>query len=108
MSDMILIYVVCEDSKEAKEIGKKLLKKRLAACANIIDGMESLYFWPPDSDDIQEADETILLLKTTKDNFSEINDEIHKIHSYELPCIFSIKVDEVDSKYQKWLKDQIK
>jgi len=108
MSEMILIYVVCEDSKEAKEIGKKLLRKRLAACVNILDGMESLYFWPPDSEDILEADETILLIKTIKDNFSEISEEIHKMHSYEVPSIFSIKVDEVDSKYQKWVKDQIK
>ena len=105
---MILIYVVCKDIIEAKDIGKKLLKKRLIACVNILDGMKSMYFWPPGSDAIQEADETILLIKTIKDNFAEINEEIKKVHTYEVPCIFSIKVDDVDSKYQKWLKEQIK
>jgi len=108
MNDMILMYVVCEDKQEAKEIGRKLLKKRLSACINIIDGMESLYFWPPESDEIQEADETILLIKTVEENFSEISDEIHKMHSYDIPCIFSIKLDDVDSKYYQWLKKQIK
>ena len=60
---MILIYVVCKDIIEAKDIGKKLLKKRLLACVNILEGMKSMYFWPPGSEDIQEADETILLIK---------------------------------------------
>ncbi|KKM14798.1 MAG: Divalent-cation tolerance protein CutA [Candidatus Anoxychlamydiales bacterium] len=105
---MILIYVVCKDAIEAKNIGKKILKKKLIACVNILDGMKSMYFWPPGGDKIEESSETILLVKTIKEKFSEINEEIHKMHSYELPCIFSIKVDEVDSKYQKWLSDQIK
>lgn len=105
---MILIYVVCKDEIEAKNIGKKLLKKRLVACVNILDKMRSMYFWPPDSDKIEESSETILLIKTIKEKYSKISEEIHKMHSYDVPCIFSLKVDEVDSKYQKWLKDQIK
>ncbi|NGX33975.1 MAG: Divalent-cation tolerance protein CutA [Candidatus Anoxychlamydiales bacterium] len=108
MSGMILVYVVCEDEKEAKEIGKKILLKKLAACVNIIGGMQSMYFWPPESDKIEESSETILLIKTIKEKYPQINDEIKKMHSYEVPCIFSIKVDEVDSKYLKWLKDQVK
>ncbi|NGX33585.1 MAG: Divalent-cation tolerance protein CutA [Candidatus Anoxychlamydiales bacterium] len=105
---MILIYVVCKDIIEAKNIGKKLLEKRLIACVNILDGMKSFCFWPQNSDTIEESSETILLVKTIKEKFSEINEEIKKVHSYEVPCIFSIKVDDVDSKYQKWLNDQIK
>ncbi|NGX51831.1 MAG: Divalent-cation tolerance protein CutA [Candidatus Anoxychlamydiales bacterium] len=108
MSEMILIYVVCKDAIEAKNIGKKLLEKRLIACVNILDEMKSLYFWPLNSDKIVEGSETVLLVKTIKEKFSEINEEIKTVHSYEVPCIFSIKVDEVDNKYQKWLKDQIK
>lgn len=108
MSDMIIIYIVCKDEIEAQNIGKKLLKKRLSACVNILDGMKSLYFWPPNSDKIEEGSETILLIKTIKEKYSKISEEIKKIHSYDVPCIFSIKVDEVDSIYQKWLDDQIK
>jgi len=108
MSDMSLIYVVCEDDKEAKNIAKRLLKKRLCACVNIIDKMQSMYFWPPESDEIQEADETILLIKTLKENFADINQEILQMHSYDVPCIFSIDIDEVDSNFLSWLNSQIK
>lgn len=107
MDTMTLIYVLCQDDKEARNIGVKLLKKKLCACVNIIDGVNSIYFWPPKSDKLQEADETILLIKTVKENFAQINKEILELHSYELPCIFSIDVDEVDSKYYNWLKKQI-
>lgn len=108
MSDMTLIYVVCEDKKEAKNIAKKLLNKKLIACANIIDKMQSIYVWPPDSSEIQEAKETILLLKTLKENFSEINQEILEMHSYEIPCIFSIDIDEVDNNFLSWVNSQVK
>lgn len=107
MDTMSLIYVICQDADEAKNIGLKLLKKRLCACVNIIDGINSLYFWPPKSDKIQEAEETILLIKTVKENFAQINKEILELHSYEIPCIFSVDVDEVDSKYFNWLSKQV-
>lgn len=107
MDTMSLIYVVCQDEKEARNIGMKLLKKKLCACVNIIDGITSLSFWPPKSDKIQEAEETILLIKTVKENFSQINKEILELHSYEIPCIFSVDVDDVDSKYYNWLSKQI-
>lgn len=108
MSDMSLIYVVCEDERQAKNIAKELLKKKLCACVNIIDKMQSMYFWPPDSDNIQEAKETILLIKTLKQNFTEINQEILEIHTYDVPCIFSIDIDEVDSNFLNWATSQIK
>ena len=96
MSEMSSIYVVCENIDQAKNIAKNLLQKKLCACVNIIDKMQSMYFWPPDSDDIQEADETILLIKTLKENFDDINEEILQMHSYDVPCVFSIDIDEVE------------
>ncbi len=105
---MILVYIVCSNENEAKNIAEKLLKKRLCACVNILDKMKSMYFWPAKSGKIEKSTETILLVKTIKEKYFQINKEILKIHSYDIPCIFSIKIDEVDSKYYRWLKDQIK
>jgi len=66
-----------------------------------------MYFWPPKSNKIQEVEETILLIKTIKDYFSQINKEILKMHTYEVSCVFSVDVAEVDSKYFNWLNKQI-
>jgi len=107
MSKMILIYVVCKDETEAKNIAKNLLSKKLAACVNTINGMQSLYIWPPNSGKIEESNETILLIKTLKDKYSSINQEVLNLHSYDVPCIFSIGIDEVDQKYSRWLEKEI-
>jgi len=108
MSDMILVYIVCTDDFEAKKIAKMLLQKKLIACANILDKIESLYFWPEGSNDIEEGKESLLLVKTLKDRYDQINTEIKKIHSYKIPAIFSINIDKVDLKYFQWLKNQLK
>ena len=108
MSDMILVYVVCTNDLEAKKIAKTLLKKKLIACANILDKIHSLYFWPEGSNDIEEGKETLLLVKSLKDKFNQINTEIKNIHSYKIPAIFSINIDKVDLKYFEWLKNQLK
>lgn len=108
MDTMSLIYVICQDEEEARNIGIKLLKKKLCACVNIIDGIKALYFWPPKSAKLHEAQETVLLIKTLKENFAEINKEILEAHSYEIPCIICIDADDVDDKYLNWLCKQIK
>lgn len=105
---MILIYVTCKDIKEAEKIGKCLMKKRLCACVNIFSNMKSLVFWPPKTGKIEESTEAVLLIKTEEEKYKEIEKGIIKIHSYELPCIFSIKVEDVNKKYLDWLKGEIK
>ena len=108
MDSMSLIYVVCKDDDEARNIGKKLLKNKLCACVNIIDKIYSLYFCHSKSDKIQETDKTILLIKTLKGNFSSINKEVLEMHSHETPCIFSIDIADVDSNYFNWLSKEMK
>ncbi len=104
---MILIYITCQDQIEAKRIGHCLLEKRLCGCINIFSTMHSIYFWPPKSDVIEEADESVLIIKTIKSKYLEIEKEIHKIHHSDTPCIFSIQIDQVDGKYYQWLVGEI-
>lgn len=105
---MILVYVTCKDIEEAKKIGKYLIEKRLCTCINIFPNMKSFSFWPPKTGKIEEADESVLLIKTEEEKYKEIEEEIVKIHSYDLPAIFSIKVDSIYKKYEDWLKGEIK
>ena len=92
---------------EAKKIGKHLLDKRLCACINIFDGMKSAYFWPPKTDTLEEASETILLVKTLDHTFEGIEKEVSALHSSDTPCLISIPVTHVSKKYFEWIKGEI-
>jgi len=98
---MILIYITCKDKAEAKKISKQLLEKRLIACANIFP-IESMYRW---KDKIKEDNEIVLLAKTNKKHYEEIEKEVKKIHSYEIPCIMKIKV-EANKEYYQWIEKE--
>ncbi len=104
---MILIYITCRDSKEAHAIGTHLLKKRLSACYNVIDGMQSAYWWPPKQGKIEEAAETILLVKTVESKFDEIESQVVKLHSSDTPCLIAIPTVKVASKYWKWIREEM-
>jgi periplasmic divalent cation tolerance protein len=108
MTDMILVYITCDNPERAKAIGTHLLKKRLAACINIIPGMNSKYFWPPKTDKFEEANETILIVKTLEGKFSDVEREVKAIHPSDTPCIISIPVSNVSKKYYEWIKGEIK
>lgn len=105
---MILIYITCPSKEEAKKIGRHLLKKRLCACVNIIDRTTPIFWWPLGSSKLCEGSEAVLLVKTIKEKFKEIEKEVVKLHSYDVPCILSIKVDRVNKAYLDWLKGETK
>ena len=100
---MIIVYVVCKDKEEAKKIGKKLVDERLVACANFFP-LNSIYWW---KDKIVEDEEVALLLKSKKENFEKIKEEVINLHSYEVPCIIQLDVAKADEEYLKWLKGEV-
>lgn len=104
---MILIYITCEDVKQAKEIARHLMGKRLVACANIFPEMMPMFFGPPKSGIIDEGKEVVLIVKTIENKFDEVDIEVSKIHNYDVPCVFSIPVEKVSKKYFEWLKGEI-
>lgn len=107
MTNMILIYITCKNLAEAKTIGKHLLDKRLCACINMFDGMKSLYFWPPKSGILEEATETVLLVKTLEDKFDSIEKEVTALHSSDTPCLIAIPVLNASKKYFDWINGEI-
>lgn len=104
---MILVYITCESNEQAKKIGTHLLKKRLCACVNIFEHMTPIYWWSPKKGKLSEDREVVLIVKTVKEKFKAIEKEVTKIHSYSVPCIFSIKVDQVNKPYLEWLTGEI-
>ncbi len=100
---MILVYVTCKDVEEAKNISQTLLEKHLIACANFFP-VNSMYSW---KGSINNDSEFVLILKTVEENFKKIEKEIKKVHSYECPCIISIKVTDVNKEFVNYLHQNI-
>ncbi|MBN2478691.1 MAG: divalent-cation tolerance protein CutA [Parachlamydiales bacterium] len=107
MDDIILIYTIFSDMQETTKITNKLFQKKLCACVNIIPSIISMYRWPEQSDKVIQADEVAAVIKTTKDNFTDIEKLILEMHSYDLPCILSLEVDQVTKNYSNWLLNQL-
>lgn len=105
----ILVFIDCADKKEAEEMGRKLLEKRLVACVNIsTTPVHSFYFWPSKTKYIEDADEIILLAKTFEDKWNEIEKTVSKMHSYDTPGILAIPISHVSKKYLAWMKKELK
>ncbi len=100
MSQIIFAYIVCKNKSEAKKIGKIILKERLAACVNIFDNMSSMYWW---KGKIEEANEVVLIAKTSKKLFPKLSKKVKSIHSYSVPCILQLEVKDGNKEYVKWL-----
>ncbi len=108
MSDMILVYITCATLKQAKQIGTYLMQKRLCACVNIFPEMLPMVFWPPKSNSIATDKEVVLIVKTVESKYKALEKEVEKIHTYDVPCIFSIPVTHVSKSYYDWLTGELK
>lgn len=97
-----LVYITTSNKQEAKSIGRTLVEEKLAACVNIVDGMESIYRW---EGEIVEDKETILIAKTPYHNVKELTDRVKQLHSYDCPCVISLQLTEQEGneEYQHWL-----
>lgn len=96
----MIVQTTCKDLKEAKKIAKVLVKEKLAACVQITQ-IRSFYVW---EGEFCEDKEKLLIIKTKKDNFKKIKRRIKEIHSYDVPEIIGINMDNVSGKYLKFIK----
>ena len=101
---MIFVYITSPTKAEAKRIAFHLIKKKLAACAVIFGGVNSIYPW---KGKIVDETELVLIAKTDAKNYNKIVAEVEKIHAYTIPCIIRIPV-RANKKYEKWLRSCLK
>lgn len=96
-----IVYITAGDMEEARKIGRILVEERLAACVNIFP-ISSIYRW---KENIEEAQEFGMLVKTGSGKVKEIEKRVKEIHSYEVPCVVSLRIDEGSDDYIKWIEE---
>ena len=104
MSNIIFVYVTCPNEEEAEKLAEKCVKRRLAACGNILPKMRSVYVW---EGKIQKDDEAVLILKTRRPAFNDLKTFIVKEHPYEIPCVMGWDIEEAHLPYLNWLNNQV-
>jgi len=104
LTDKIVVLVTCGSPEEGRKIARALVERRVAACVNIVPGIESVYRW---KDAVEEASECLLLAKTTRGQFAPLESAVRELHSYELPEIVALPlIDGLDS-YLNWISASV-
>lgn len=96
----IVVLITAKDPEEAQKIAKALIKRRQAACVNIIPGVSSHFWW---KDKLDNADESLLIVKTMESLLPEVIKSIKKIHSYSIPEIIAIPIIGGSRDYLEWI-----
>ncbi|MBI4340653.1 MAG: divalent-cation tolerance protein CutA [Candidatus Omnitrophica bacterium] len=100
-SRVIVVLVTCPTAAVARRLARHLVTSRLAACVNIVPGLESLFWWQGKLDRCREA---LLLIKTTSGGFERLRRDIRRHHPYESPEIIALPVRQGDPAYLQWVR----
>ena len=104
MTDKVVILTTCESADQASKLARHLVEQRLAACVNIIPDIASVYRW---KDEIEDAREILLIVKSRRELVDRVRAEIEKRHSYEIPEVLAIPVVDGSEAYLAWLDHEL-
>lgn len=96
----VVVLVTVKNKKKAQKIARGLIQHKLAACVNILDKIDSLFFW---NGKIDQAKESLLIIKSKKENFPKVIKLVKSLHSYEVPEIIALPIIAGDKPYLRWI-----
>jgi periplasmic divalent cation tolerance protein len=105
MSEPIVVFVTCGSEEEAIQIARSLVEERLAACVNLVSPIRSIYRW---EGKVWDEKEWILIIKTLRQKFEELEKRVKSLHSYSVPEIIGLPIVEGSSAYLRWLVEMTK
>jgi periplasmic divalent cation tolerance protein len=97
-----VVLVTCGSIAEARKIGRNVVEKKLAACANIVPGVESTYRW---KGKVERAREVLVVIKTTANRLPALEREVKRLHSYDVPEFIVLPIVAGSRKYLAWLQE---
>jgi periplasmic divalent cation tolerance protein len=102
ISEAIVVLITCGSEAEAAKIANSLVEERLAACVNIMSPVRSIYRW---EGRICDEKEWMLIIKTQKRRFEDLEKKVKSLHSYSVPEIVALPIVEGSGPYLKWLEE---
>lgn len=98
-----LVYITCKDKAEAEGVGRALIEDKLAACVNIIEGMQSMFWWQGRT---EKERETVLIAKTRAGLVSRLTEKVKSVHSYDCPCVVALPIIDGNPEFLQWIRDE--
>ena len=105
MTDAIQIQTTTSDRAEAERLATQLLQQRLAACVQVSGPITSSYWW---NDQLETSEEWLCTIKTLRDLYDQVEQAIHRLHSYDEPEILALPVIQGSDGYLNWLANQVR
>ena len=99
-----LVYITAKNANEAVAIGRDLVERKLAACANVHSPVVSIYRW---RGVIQQDNEVVLIAKTRRDLVEDLSVRVAEIHSYDCPCVVAVPIAGGHAPFLEWISAEI-
>lgn len=103
-AEVVIVLVTGPDRETLTAIGRKAVELRLAACANVLDGVSSVYRW---QGGVEEAGEALAILKTTRARAAQLEDSVRALHPYEEPEFIVLPVAGGSDSYLEWVATSV-
>ncbi len=104
MSEILIVLCTFPSIEQARQIGTVLVEKQLAACVNLLPGVESIYRW---QEKVETSAEVLAVIKTTPARQPELFEALAALHPYEVPEIVALEPTAISPAYAKWISEVV-
>ena len=101
----IVILITTKDSDEADKIAVALTQEKLIACANIVKGVQSVFWW---EGKVDYSEETLMIIKSEERLFDKIVEKVKSLHSYSVPEVIALPIIGGNPDYLKWINESLR
>lgn len=101
--EIVTVLMTAPDRATGQELASRLVKERLAACGNVLEGVTSVFWW---EGEVQAEDEALVILKTTRALASSLRDRARELHPYDVPEVLALPVVEGLREYMDWVREE--
>ncbi|MBI4395747.1 MAG: divalent-cation tolerance protein CutA [Elusimicrobia bacterium] len=105
MSAHVIAFVTVSSAREARRLSDALVREKLAACANIVPGVRSVYRW---KGKVETASEQLLVLKTRKSKVPALIRRVKALHTYAVPEVIAFPILAGNPDYLRWIDESVK